>query len=127
MVFFEAAPASSGELLTLGGANFHIINDTANNAHAVQIAVPVTVSVFGLDQVVTVLATGNFVKKGEAFAFEPATLMLGSCPMQRLPLAAGYVAKKFLNAQPVPDDIAAAWPKLADVTVEGNTLKLAMP
>ena len=78
---------------------------------AVQIAVPVTFNVLGLTQEVTVLATGNFVKKDAGFAFSPDTIYLGSCPMQRVPFAAGFVATKFLAAQPIPDDVAAAWPK----------------
>jgi hypothetical protein len=116
-----SAPASTGELLALGGPNFHIANGT------VQIAVPVTLNVLGLEQSVTVLATGNFVKKDASFAFQPDTLYFGSCPMQRLPFAAGFVANKVLAAQPIPDDVAAAWPKLASVAVEGNALKLTMP
>ena len=112
---------AAGEMFALGGPNFRVHDGV------VQIAVPVTFNVLGLTQEVTVLATGNFVKKDAGFVFDPDTLYLGSCPMQRVPFAAGYVAKKFLSAQPVPDDITAAWPKLAAVAVDGNTLKLTMP
>ena len=117
-----AAPAPSGEMLTAGSPNFRIRDDR------MQLAVPVTISLFGVfEQQVTVLARGGFEKQGEVFTFTPETLYLGSCPMERLPFARGYVLKKFFSLVPVPEDIATAWPKLAAVSVEGNTLKLAMP
>ena len=114
------AAAASSDLMSTGGANFHIHDGL------VQIAVPVTFNLLGLEQHVTVLADGNFVKKDSGFVFKADTLYLGSCPMQRLPFAAGFVASKFLASQPIPDDIAAAWPKVADVAVDGSSLKLTM-
>lgn len=117
----NGAPASTGELVTLGGPNFHL------HEGKVQIAVPVTISVLGIDQAVTVLADGSFVKKGAGFGFEADTLYLGSFPATRVPFVAGFAAQKFIAALPVPEDVAAAWPKLADVAVEGNALKLTMP
>ncbi len=116
-----AAPASSGDLVTVGGPNFHLHDGK------VQIAVPVTLSLLGLEQSLTVVADGSFVKKGAGFAFQPDTLWLGSLPAQRVPFVGGFVAQKTIAVLPVPDDIAAAWPKVADVSVEGNALKLTMP
>jgi hypothetical protein len=113
-----AAPAS--ELVTLGGPNFHFYDGK------VQIAVPVTFNLLGVEQAVTVVANGSFVKKGGGFAFEPDTLLLGSCPLERVPFVSGLVAQKCLAALPVPEDIAAAWPKVTDVAVEGVTLKVSM-
>ena len=115
-----AAPAGD-EMLAVGAPNMRI------REGVVQIAVPVTVSVLGFDQRVFAIGTGSFVKKDGVFAFEPATLLLGTCPVQRIPFAAGLVAGKFLNAKSVPEDIAGAWAKLADVAVDGNALKLTMP
>ncbi len=115
------APAAE-QAVKVGGANFHIADG------AVQLAIPVTLDLFGVvSQDATVLATGRFVKKDAGFAFEAEKLYLGSCPMQRVPFLAGFVASKFINTQQIPEDIAAAWPKLADVSVEGNALKLTMP
>jgi len=117
-----AAAAPSGDLLSAGSPNFRIRNGT------MQLAVPVTVSLFGLfEQQVMVVARGGFAKQGDVFSFAPDTLYVGSCPMERLPFARGFLTKKVYSMVTVPDDIAAAWPKLADVTVDGNTLKLAMP
>jgi hypothetical protein len=37
------------------------------------------------------------------------------------------VRKKFLASQKIAEDIAAAWPKVVGVAIEGNMLKLTMP
>jgi len=114
------APAAAGSgMLTVAPPNFRIRNNV------MQIGVPVTIGL--IDQKVIVQARGGFTKKGDEFAFEPSEFYFGSCPIQRLPYLSGYVTKKILEAQPIPEDIAASWPKLAGVSIEGNTLKLAMP
>lgn len=118
----KAAPApAGGEMLAVGEPNFRFHDGS------VQITVPVSVNVLGLEQQLTVLAKGAFVKKGETFKFEAETLYLGSCPVQRVPFLNSFVANKFLASQPVPEDIATAWSKVASVAVEGNVLKLTMP
>jgi hypothetical protein len=115
------APAGSTDTIALGNPNIRIRDG------AVQLAVPVTVNALDLGLRLTVLATGTFEKKGEAFAFAPATLTVGSCPVHRLPFALGFVTKQFLSAKGVPDDVATPWGRLAGVAVEGNALKLTMP
>ena len=65
--------------------------------------------------------------KDGGFVFEPATLMVGCCPLQRIPMATGLLAKRLLTAKLVPDDIAGAWAKLSDVSIDGSSLKLTMP
>ena len=114
------AAAAATDMLATGAPNVRI------RENVMQIGVPVMVGAMGLETKVVVFGRGTFVKKDNGFVFEPAELYLGSCPVQRLPLVSGYVRNKFLNAATVPEDIAAAWAKLANVTVEGNTLKLAM-
>lgn len=94
---------------------------------AMQLIVPVTLNLFGLDPRVMVTATGKFVKRDGGFAFEPDTMMVGSCPLNRIPFAAGFIGKKVFTAKAVPEDIANIWPKVADVAIEGNTLKITMP
>lgn len=116
------AAAPAGDAVAAGSPNFRIRDGS------VQLAVPVNLSLFGLfEQKVVVVAHGGFAKKGDKFAYVPETFSVGSCPMQRLPFAAGFVADKILAMVPVPEDIATVWPKLANVTVEGNALTLAMP
>lgn len=90
-----------------------------------QVGVPMTVDL--IDKNIIAQARGGFVKEGDLFVYQPEALYVGSCPVQRLPLVGNYVRNKFLTSQPIPDDVKAAWTKLADVSIEGNALKLTMP
>jgi len=117
----KAAPAQSSEAVATGTPNVRIHDG------ALQIGVPVTVHVFGLEQKVLAQARGDFEKDGDVFTYDPKEIYLGSCPVQRLPFLSSYIRSKVLASQKIPEDIAAAWPKLAAVSIEGNTLKLEMP
>jgi hypothetical protein len=114
-------PAAPAGALAFGTPNFRIEDG------ALQIAAPVTVNVAGLGQKLIVQARGGFVKSGDRFVYSPDKLYVGSCPVERLPFLAGYVRGQFLAAQAIPEDLAAAWPKLANVAIEGKTLTLTMP
>lgn len=92
-----------------------------------QFGVPIAVSLLGLDEKVIVQSHGGFVKKETGFVYEPSTIYFGSCPVQRLPFLSNFVRKKALESQGLPEDIKASWDKLANVAVEGKTLKLTMP
>ncbi|WP_414660084.1 hypothetical protein [Horticoccus sp. 23ND18S-11] len=115
-----AAPASEG-FLTTGPLNFRLHDGK------LQVAAPVTVSVMGASTEVVVQTRGTFVKEANGFVFEPETLYAGSCPLLRLPFVASYVRDKFLGEKSLPDELKAGWAKLANVTIEGNALKLTMP
>jgi hypothetical protein len=118
----KGAPgAAPTETLATGAPNFRIRDG------ALQVGVPVTVSVFGLSQKVLVQTRGGFVKTGEMFTYQPTDFYIGSCPLQRLPFVASYVRDKYLTSQLIPEDIKASWVKLANVAFDGNTLKLTMP
>ena len=111
------------EFLSSGALNFRIRDD------ALQISLPVRVkyALVGLDTTFLVQTRGTFTRQGETFVYVPETIYLGSCPIQRLPMMSGLVMKKFLGAQRFPADVVAAWEKLAEVSIEGATLKLLMP
>jgi hypothetical protein len=87
----------------------------------------VTLSLFGITEAVIVQATGTFSKGGSGFEFAPESVYVGGCPVQVLLVVRGWIMKKLLFTDPVPDDIAAAWSKIADVTIEGNKLRLKAP
>ena len=116
-----AAPAATGPGLTPGAVNFRL------HEGQLQIGVPVKVDLFGLELNVIVQTRGTFVQKDGVFAFEPATMMVGSCPVDLLPPARAYVMEKVVAAQKIPEDISKAWAKLAEVAVVGSALKLTMP
>jgi hypothetical protein len=116
-----AAPDSGGFGFTPEAPNFRI------HEGEFQIGLPLRVEAFGLDVKVIMQARGQFVKRGERFVFEPTTLLLGSCPLDPLPVARSLVVRKFINALPVPEDILKVWDNLSDVAVVGSALKLTMP
>jgi hypothetical protein len=93
----------------------------------ITLADTVTLNAFGITDAVIVQATGTFVRGGSGFGFEPDTVYVGGCPVQRLLFFRGWIMNKLLLTEPVPDDIAAAWSKLADVTIEGSKLRLKAP
>ena len=108
------------ESLATGEVNFRIRDGE------LQISVPVTVNVAGLGEKYIVQARGGFVKDGDKVVYKPNALYVGSCPIERIPFVAGYVQDKFLGAQPIPEDIATAWAKVAGVTIEGSALTVTM-
>lgn len=91
-----------------------------------QIAVPASVSLFGFEQRLMLLAKGDFAKEDGRFVFVPASMTIGSCPLNRLPFAKKY-AIKLLGTQPFPEDVAASWNQLVAARIEGSELKLTMP
>jgi hypothetical protein len=116
----DKAPASD-EMLATGTPNFRL------REGALQVGVPVTINVLGLNQKVIVQTRGGFEKQGDMFVYDPDTFYVGSLPVQRIPMLANYARDRFLNAQPVPDDIKASWAKLAEISIDGKILNLKMP
>jgi hypothetical protein len=116
-----AATAASDQMMATGTPNFRLRDG------ALQIGAPVTISLLGLSEKVVVQARGGFEKQDGVFVYEPDVFYVGSLPVQRLPLLANYARAHFLNAQLVPDDVKAAWTKLASVSIDGNVLNLKMP
>jgi hypothetical protein len=116
----QPEPVKSGETVSTGVPNVRI------RKGEMQVGVPITLSVFGFEQRIIAQARGGFEKQGDVFAYDPSEIYFGSCPVQKLPFVAGYIRQKLTSSQKIPDDIAAAWAKLANVSIEGNTLNLAM-
>jgi hypothetical protein len=114
-------PVVSDEILAAGTPNFRIRDSK------LQIGVPVTFHALGVEQTVMVHTRGTFAKNGDVFVYEPETFFVGSCPLQRFPYVINYVRNKFMTSQQIPADIKTAWTKLANVSIEGNALKLTMP
>jgi hypothetical protein len=117
----KGAPAPNDKMLDMSSLNCRIRDGK------IQFADTVSFNVFGITGSVIVQSTGEFDKEGSEFEFVPDTLDVGGCPLHRFPFIRGIILKKLLFAQPVPDDIAAAWSKLINVTIDGSTLHLRMP
>jgi hypothetical protein len=116
-----AAPAYGGFVVTPEAPNFRV------QEGEFQIGLPIKFGAFGHDTTVVVQARGQFVKRGEQFVFEPSTLLVGSCPLDSLPILRSWVVRKVLHAVPVPEDIKKVWGELSDVAVVGSALMLTMP
>lgn len=114
-----AAETAGGDTLALGTPNVRI------REGVLQVGAPVTLNALGLSEKVIVQARGGFAKQGDAFTYHPSEIYVGSLPVQRLPIISGYVRNRILTARQIPDDIAAAWRKLSDVSVEGNAIRLS--
>jgi hypothetical protein len=92
-----------------------------------QIGIPYVVDLFGLSGSVIIQMQGTFAKEGDTFVYEPSTVYIGSLPVERIPILLTLLKKKIYSAQELPDDLAAAWKKLEDVSIEGGLLQLTMP
>lgn len=92
-----------------------------------QIGVPSKFDVFGFVLPVVLQARGVFEKQGDRFVFVAREFMVGSLPAHRLPGLEGLLGNRLLAIQNLPEDVATAWTKLADVRVEGDTLHLTLP
>ena len=102
--------------------NFHL------SKGVMQIGLPYPVDLLGLiSGSVIIQMQGTFAKKGDEFVYEPSTALIGSLPAQRIPILLTLVKKKIYSTQELPDDLAAAWKKLANVSIEDNKLRLTMP
>jgi hypothetical protein len=118
----KSAPAAADQkVLDLSTVNARI------REGKIQFSDTATVTVLGVSVPVIVQASGIFRKSGSEFEFDPDTLYVGGCPMQRMLFFRSWILKKLLFAQPAPDDVAAAWSKLVDVSIEGTKLRLKAP
>lgn len=110
-----------GGMIAPGAVSFRIHDGR------LQISAPVQLNLAGLQSKVLVSANGVFVRRGDHFVFVPDTLYVGSCPVQHLPVVPGLIMQRLFGAVAVPEDLTAAWSKLANVSIEDNHLQLAMP
>jgi hypothetical protein len=100
--------------------NFHL------SKGLLQVGLPYTVDLLGLSGSVIIQTQGTFTKEGDVFVYEPSTIYIGSLPAQRIPVLLSLLKKKIYAAQELPEDLAAAWKKLANVSIEDNKLRLTM-
>lgn len=117
----DKGPPPDAKTLDVGALNARIHDGK------LQLSDTVTVNAMGATFSYIVQATGGFERRDSGFVFVPETFYVGGCPLQRLPLVKDYLLRKLIFAQPAPEDLAAAWPKLAGVAIEGPMLSLKMP
>lgn len=115
-----AAPAADGGIFQPGKPNFQIADGK------LRIGFPCYLNWYGVGQEVFVITSGVIRRSGDGFVFAPETVYLGSCPVHLLPAVSGPLVKHLLGKKTVSDELKSAWAKLADVTIEGATLKLTV-
>jgi hypothetical protein len=93
----------------------------------IQLSDTATITVLGVTVPVIVQSTGIFRKGGSEFEFDPESIYVGGCPMQRMIFFRSWILRKLLFAGSAPDDVAGAWSKLSDVSIEGTKLRLKAP
>lgn len=107
-------------MVTPGPLNFRIADGE------LQIASKVDVALLGLQSALQVVARGEFVRRGDHFAFEPNQVYVGSCRVDRLPVIGGMILRKVTQAMVLPEDLNAAWSKVDAVTIDGAEMQLVM-
>ncbi|MBL9202678.1 MAG: hypothetical protein JNL39_19350 [Opitutaceae bacterium] len=113
-------PEKEVESFVRGTPNFRL------RENDVQIAVPITVNSLGLGSVVTVRTHGQFTKDGDVFRYDISDMWVGALHTDRLPFVRAWAREKFLT-QPLPEDLQAAWKKVAKITVGNGSLQLTVP
>jgi hypothetical protein len=115
------APAAPAGLITPGDLNVRMKDGK------IQFSSTVTITALTVSIPLIVQATGTFSKHGSAFAFDPETFYVGGCPMQRFLVLRDWAQGKLLFSRPIPDDLATAWSKLVDVSIDSSGLQLKGP
>jgi len=120
----KAAPvAASSVILQPGFTNFRVRDGVFQLGNEAVL----NLDILGYKQPLVIQVAGHFEKRGESFVLVPDRFYVGSCPLHRIPGATGLLLDKLLANEKVPEDIDAAWKKLASVSIDGNLLKLSMP
>jgi hypothetical protein len=81
----------------------------------------------GIKRPLIMQASGRFAKNEGKIVFVPDEFYVGCCPVHKLPGVGPFVFGRVLAKMKIPGDIAAAWKKLKDVSIEGDSMRLTMP
>ena len=115
-------PAPPG-LFQMGTLNFRIRDGVLQIGTKSMLSV----ELLGFRHQLIMQATGRFVKRDGQSVFEISRFYIGSFPLHKLPGLSSQGLGYILGQAQIPEEIVAAWKKLANVTIEGSTLKLTMP
>jgi hypothetical protein len=121
--FTQIKPPPSSGFFQLNTPNFRIRDGVLQVGSKSML----NLELFGLKRQVIMQAAGKFEKGDGGFVLVPDRFYIGSFPLHRLPGLSSQVLGFIQGRMQIPEDIRAAWKKLANVTVEGDTLKLTMP
>jgi hypothetical protein len=114
-------PGDAAKMITPGALNARI------HAGTIQFGLPVDFNILTVMGTIIIQTTGTFEKHSSEFVYVPDSVMIGGCPVNRIPFAKDIILSKLVFTRPIPDDIAAAWSKLSSVTIDGTMLHLRSP
>lgn len=112
--------APADEFVTLGIPNVRVRDGV------IQLATEVTIDLAGLKRKVVLQTRGTMHEYGGQWVFEPAEMLVGSLPLERVPLLGTWVRARVLNPRELHPDLAVAWSRLGRVVVEGSTVKVSL-
>jgi hypothetical protein len=118
-----ADAAASAKLIQFGTPNFRIADKMLQIGSEGEIEL----DILGIKRPLILQASGRFEKTAGRIAFVPTQFYIGSCPLHKLPGVAVFVFDHVMADVKIPQDIAAAWKKLATVSIQENSLLLTMP
>jgi hypothetical protein len=113
-----AAPAAATYSLAASHPSFRLHDGL------MQVSATITVGAFGYTQEILCQSDGKFVREDGVFTYQPDVILVGSCPIEKLPFGPGMIKKKVVTALNFPPELQTAWGKLAEVGIEGTSLKL---
>lgn len=116
-------PAPPSGIFQMGTPNFRIRDGVLQIGTKSML----NVELLGFKRQLIMQASGRFVKHDGQSVFEIYRFYIGSFPLHKLPGLSSQVLSYILGQAQIPEEIVTAWKKLANVTVEGSTLKLTMP
>lgn len=93
---------------------------------AMQVGVPSSLNAFGYTYPVIFQMKGTFVQRGERYVFEPSESYLGSLALHRIPALEGFLTRSLVETQSAAAEISAAWDRVSNAAIDGNTLKLTL-
>jgi hypothetical protein len=115
-----ASAAKSGSVLDPAAPAFRV------DERELAIGIACKLNVYGLLQrELVVQAVGDFgPPRDRGPVFRPREFYIGSLPVHRLPLVAGWLGRWVEGFYVFPEDLSAAWSRIVDAQVQDGTLVL---
>jgi hypothetical protein len=82
---------------------------------------------FNLSLPMIAQVAGHFERRGDVFALVPDKCYVGSFPVHKVPGLDRLTLGFLLSRVPVSAEIRAAWKKVTNAAVDGDTLRLSIP
>jgi len=119
----QPPPPPPPALFQVDGFNFRIHDGVMQ----VSCRVTLNLELFNLSLPLVAQAAGHFERRGDVFTLVPDKCYVGSFPVHRVPGLDRLTLGFLLARVPVTEEVRAAWKKVTNAAVDGDTLRLSMP